>query len=102
MFNIINGIMQSIIFLFVQEEASLGMMLLEAFQVQDDGRGSEESMLPVGLYTFLIEVLYFLKMVDDDRGSTFNHSARIRPALPGLQVLISRFSAASYKDLSQV
>ena len=53
-------------------------------------------------YNFLIEVMYFLKTVGDGRGSTFDHSARIRPALPGLQVVISRFSAASYKDLSQV
>ena len=35
----------------------------------------------------------FLRMFGDARGSTFDHSARIRPAIPGFPVLISRISA---------
>jgi hypothetical protein len=60
----------------------------------------ELSMLD--LYTFLFEDFCFLQMLGDPRATTFDHSARIRPAIPGLQVLISWFSTTSYKDLSQV
>ena len=79
-------------FLFVSEEASLGMMVLEAFQVQDDGRGSERVNVVVlsKNHTFLIGVSCFLRMVGD-AGDTRAFIARIRPALPGLPVLISGF-----------
>ena len=53
-------------------------------------------------HTFLFGIFYFLQTVGDARGSTFDHSARIRPAIPSLQVLISWFSTTPYKDLSQV
>ena len=39
--------------------------------------------------TFLFGTFCFLEMFGDARGSTFDHSARIRPAIPGLQVVES-------------
>ena len=59
-----------------------------------DAGGSERC--PVGLcqkFTFLFWSFHFLRMFGDARGSTFDHSARIRPAIPGFPVLISRISA---------
>lgn len=53
-------------------------------------------------YTFLFWTFFFSQIVGDARGPTFDHSARNEPAIPGFPVLISRFSASSYKGWSRV
>ena len=41
-------------------------------------------------FTFLFGIICFLQAVGDGRGSTFDHSARIRPAFTGPYIEVFR------------
>ena len=83
-------------FRVVEQEAELRKVLLEAFCMKSDGRGVKESCCRHSLppeCTFLFEIFFFLRSIGDVRSSTFDHSARLEPAIPGFLVLISRISS---------